>query len=208
MSCRERQDGLQAYLAGELTGAESHLLEEHLRGCPACRRDLAAYRMILEALPVIPDPPLPADLHGRVMASWRAQKQPAWKLRETRLEAGLRRAVAVLLAAAFGLSLSVALWGWLGRIASAMVQRTSQDLVSIWGTAREMWQILGLLGDVARILQPPAVGLAEGLRRSAQPLVLWGPLLLAAYAALAALGVWLCWRAIRRPDERGYKHAA
>jgi hypothetical protein len=207
MACPERQDALQDYAAGELKPEAACLLEEHVRACPACARDLAAYRLIIAALPQVCDPPLPDSLHAGVLASIRPQ-EPAWRQRETRLHLVLRRAATVVLAAAFGLSLSTALWGWLGRIASTIAVRAPQDLLSFWNALREVWQVLRLLADVARMLQPALVGLAETLRRSAQPFAGWGPFLLGLYAAGVILGGWLCWRAIRQANERGWRHAA
>jgi len=207
MKCEEHQVALQELLAGELSEERRLALEEHVRHCPACERDLAAYRVLFDALPQVPEPEIPARLHGDIMLALRAH-QPAWKQRETRTQVLVRRTVAAVLAAAFGLSLSYALWESMGRIGAVVAHRVSLDMVSFWNAARDLWRILVLLGNVLRNLEPAGEGLAETLRRSAEPLASWGPLLVTAYTAALCLGGYLIWRAFRRANERGFEHAA
>jgi Putative zinc-finger len=206
MSCEERQDALQELLAGELAGEHRLALEEHLRHCSACREDLAAYRLLFDALPRVPDVPVPAGLHHQVMTSLRTL-QPAWKQRETPTEMAARRAVAVFLALAFGVSFSLAQLQWMGRIVDVVTSRVSMDLLSLWHMARDLWGTVTLLGTVWRALQPAGQGVAEGLRRSAQPIATGGPVLLTVYTAALCLGAWLCWRAFRHGNEREFEHA-
>jgi hypothetical protein len=48
-ACHELRPLLEWLAADELEGAPRRRVEEHLRACPACRRELAAWRSLLEA---------------------------------------------------------------------------------------------------------------------------------------------------------------
>jgi len=55
------------YLDGELDQAERREFEQHLGGCPSCRRALAERRLVTEAAVRLPDLELPPDFSLRVM---------------------------------------------------------------------------------------------------------------------------------------------
>ncbi len=208
MGCRDRQLGLQALAAGELPAAQAAELEAHVSACADCARDLSGYRLLGRALSAMPDPPVPETLHAELIMKLETQVF-RWRVqRESPLYATLRRSIAVVLASAFGVALSVALWGWMGRICAFAAERFSHDLTTFWRYLQDLWYLVRLLGDVARTLQPTANSLWELIRRASEPMAAWGPLLVAAYGVALALGVWLCWRALRQREERGMSHAA
>ena len=66
MSCFTAEH-IYRYLDGELDQAERREFEQHLDGCPSCRRALAQRRLVAEAAAGLPDLQLPADFSGRVM---------------------------------------------------------------------------------------------------------------------------------------------
>ena len=205
MACRERQRALQEYLLGELGRAEVKALEQHLRVCPACARDLAAYRGLLGALPSLPEAEPPATLHRDLMTAL-APERWAWRRdREPALQTTLRRVFVRVMVAGFVFTLTVALWGWMGRIAAFSANRFYRDLLSMWDVAMDLWYLITVLG---RALEPAAIGVRDVLGRAGQPLAPWGPLILATYGAALLLGSWLCWRALRPADERGVHHAS
>jgi anti-sigma factor RsiW len=57
---------LSAYLDGELVPAERRAVDEHLRICPICRRDLAALERVKHLLGALPDVEPPAGLFADV----------------------------------------------------------------------------------------------------------------------------------------------
>lgn len=208
MGCRERQSTLQEYAAGELASAQCRELEAHLERCAACARDLEAYRLLARGLEQLPEPALPPGFHEELMAELQPQLG-RWRVeRETRLHRTVRRGIAAVLGAAFALSLSVALWQWLERIAGFTTQRFTQDLGTFWSYLQDLWYLFTVLDDVLRTLQPTFAGLWDLWRRSTGPLQVWGPLGVALYAAVLGCGAWLCWRALREREEGGIQHAA
>jgi anti-sigma factor RsiW len=208
MKCRERQTVLQEYLAGELGREEARALERHLAGCPDCARDLAGYRALLRALPSLPEAEPPATLHASLVAAL-ARERWAWRReREPVLLTRWRRAFVLVMGGGFVVSLTIALWGWMGRIASFSALRFTHDLLSMRDAARDVWYLVTLLGRALGGLQPAVAGAADALRRVSQPLAAWGPIILASYAAALLLGSWLCWRALRPVEERGVRHAS
>lgn len=50
MDCRECQNLLAAYVAGDLPADRSAMCDEHLASCPDCRAELACYRRVTDAL--------------------------------------------------------------------------------------------------------------------------------------------------------------
>jgi hypothetical protein len=208
MGCRDRQAGLQAHAAGELPPAHVAELESHVRACADCARDLSIYRLLGRELSAMPDPAVPETLHAELITKLETQVF-RWRVqRESPLYATLRRSVAVVLASAFGVALSVALWGWMGRIVAFATERFSRDLTTFWRYLQDLWYLARLLGDVVRTLEPTANSLWGLVRRASEPVTAWGPMLVAAYGVALAVGVWLCWRALRQREERGMSHAA
>ncbi len=208
MGCSEQDRALQEYAAGELPPQRAAELERHLRSCASCRDSLRAYRTLLRALPELLDPATPPGLHQGIMLALRAQ-QPVWRLqRESTLHTLARRGMVAVLLCAMTVSLTVALWGWAGRIGSFAANRFSRDLLAFWESAKDLWYVLSLLGGAVRVLESVGRGLIESSHRTAQTLLPWSPLLLPVYAGLLLAGGWLCWRALRGANERRWHHAS
>jgi anti-sigma factor RsiW len=58
--CREFQECLYEFVAGELPEERRKVFEDHLRNCAACSAGLTAYQRIIEVggkLPQVPPPP-------------------------------------------------------------------------------------------------------------------------------------------------------
>ncbi len=65
ITCREFEDFILHYLAGELSTKQTKLFEWHLRLCRECREYLAAYQRSMQiagALLAPPDGPVPSDV--------------------------------------------------------------------------------------------------------------------------------------------------
>jgi len=208
MACRERQTALQRYLLGESGRDESRELERHLGACPDCARDLAHYRVLFRALPMLPEPEPPATLHADLVAAldgerwaWRRDREPVWQTR-------LRRVFVGVMLTGFAVTLTIALWGWMGRIVSFSALRFSRDLLSLRDAVRNLWYLITLLGRALEGLGPAFDGTWGLLRRVGQPLEGWGPVILATYVAALFLGGGLFWRALRQTNERGVRHAS
>lgn len=56
MPCEAATRQFADWLAGELPAGEQALLDAHIDGCPACRRDLAATRQVWQRLGAVPTP--------------------------------------------------------------------------------------------------------------------------------------------------------
>ena len=68
-ACAEERQTLHAYLDGELQLAEATELEKHVRGCDACRQELAVVGALRKALKqALPATRAPAELRARVSA--------------------------------------------------------------------------------------------------------------------------------------------
>jgi anti-sigma factor RsiW len=208
MSCRGRQDILQEYVEGRLSADARSELELHLRACASCRKDLRAYRALLVALPAMPDPQIPVDLSAQVMAAVRARRLAHRPARETAAATFVRRSLLAIMAGAFAVSLGIALWDFLGRIATFAGRTMSHDLVALWDAARDLWSLVKLLGEVAVVLRPIAQQLWSVTWRAGEPLQAYGLFILAGYIGVLLLGALLCWRALFPRGERRLTHAS
>lgn len=208
MSCHERQTQLQEFLGGELAPELCQELKAHLGQCASCRRDLEYYRMLMAKIPDLPEPPVPADLTDAVMTSIRPQWAVLRRQRETTTATWVRRSLLLFFAFGFVGTLGAALWGWIVRLAGVSAHSLARDVATVWEATKELWSLITLLGEVATVLQPTASSLWTTLERLGAPLVGFGPLIVAAYAAALGLGALLCWRAFHQAGERGLHHAA
>ena len=106
MRCRRIQEQLDAYLAdGEhgLPAPDREQVENHLRTCKECRRELSRLRSLHRLLAETAVPPLPEGFAGRVVARAKTrQAAPVWSQRgawqRLRLAAGSAAALAAGLA--------------------------------------------------------------------------------------------------------------
>jgi anti-sigma-K factor RskA len=70
----QHADTVAAYLLGALVGAERTQFEAHLAGCAQCRDDVAALRVVTQALPLAVEPVAPPpQLRERLMETVRAE---------------------------------------------------------------------------------------------------------------------------------------
>lgn len=77
--CREFQEWLSPYLDGELAPWERARLEEHLKRCPACRREVARWQEIRRALEGLKaTPPAPAGFKQRVLLRVQKGRRLRW----------------------------------------------------------------------------------------------------------------------------------
>lgn len=56
MDCKAANEQFADWLAGQLPTAEQALLDAHIDGCPACRRELAATRQLWQRMGAVPTP--------------------------------------------------------------------------------------------------------------------------------------------------------
>jgi predicted anti-sigma-YlaC factor YlaD len=66
--CRRVRENLSAYLDGELKGDARRLLDEHLSGCEACRRQMQELKDTWRLLDELEAPIVPRAFHDQVLA--------------------------------------------------------------------------------------------------------------------------------------------
>ncbi|MDQ3638896.1 MAG: anti-sigma factor [Actinomycetota bacterium] len=75
---RRAEELLGPYVLGELGPGEEGELERHLEGCPACREEVAIFRLAHRAMATASIPP-PPELKARVVGDPpRRSRHPAW----------------------------------------------------------------------------------------------------------------------------------
>jgi len=72
MDHEELREQLSAYLEADLDPSERARIQEHLAGCPDCRREYRELRHTVDLLRGLPAPDSPPDLADRVIARLRA----------------------------------------------------------------------------------------------------------------------------------------
>jgi predicted anti-sigma-YlaC factor YlaD len=77
MTCREVQEQLSPWLDGELTGEAQARVQEHLRACASCRRELARLETLDGALAQV-SVPAPAGLAEKVLARIQPPRRRRW----------------------------------------------------------------------------------------------------------------------------------
>lgn len=140
MNCQWVQQRLWLYAAGDLEGTEARAVEEHLRTCAGCRRELALdQRMLAEVRRLAPEPPAEllewcrSDLVQALTQPARSPRSTVWGGLQPKL-ARLRWAVIAAGFWACGLLTGWVLWNPAGRPQpAAVVQGPAQvvDLESI-----------------------------------------------------------------------------
>jgi anti-sigma factor RsiW len=71
LDCREVLGSLGRFVDDELSPQEAAAIEDHLRDCPACQRELKSLRLLSASLEASSPPPVPAGLLGDVMQAVR-----------------------------------------------------------------------------------------------------------------------------------------
>ena len=92
MNCETVKEMLWAYLEQELTAEEAVKIEEHLKNCDDCRKELKLQKELMDSLQTLPEAELPEGYHAELMQKLRAEaapnvvpfpvkkkKQPMWK---------------------------------------------------------------------------------------------------------------------------------
>jgi hypothetical protein len=81
MSCSPIRERLAEFVYGDLTPAEAREVEEHIRSCPACRREHAAVVGVRSLLDRTGIPAVPTDLPGiyRRAAELQGRRARAWR---------------------------------------------------------------------------------------------------------------------------------
>ncbi len=118
MNCPEVRACLPALAYGDLEPAEAAAAEEHLRKCPACRRELAGLRAVRHLLDATPAPPVAVDVGAVYRQSAERQARSARRWRRAACAAGVCLAAVTALAAGLRLEVRV----------------ESQQVVLRWGT--------------------------------------------------------------------------
>lgn len=68
MNCNEIRDNLSLYIDDELNEEDKRLLEEHLKSCPECSKELEEYKKIIQMLNELPDEEPPVGFCKRLHA--------------------------------------------------------------------------------------------------------------------------------------------
>jgi len=81
MECEFIRNFLEPYAAGQASAREAALVEEHVKACPACGRELGWIRGLKASLRAAPRPAIPDDLRAQLMRQARsmagAARRPA-----------------------------------------------------------------------------------------------------------------------------------
>ena len=143
MRCEQVQEGLHAYLDGELRPRARARIETHVESCRNCRRALAAARQLAALLEETPAPPVPEGFAGRVMAQARERAagdrrlfRPSWNpfLWWTSMSVPMRAAAAVVLIVGLAAGILMARETWQAPAAKSVASRTAPtDPVAIYG---------------------------------------------------------------------------
>jgi len=74
--CKKIHPLLSLYQENELSPREKGQVENHLKACVTARRELEKFGRLHDVLKGEPEPPMPSDLHGRIMARIRGNIVP------------------------------------------------------------------------------------------------------------------------------------
>jgi hypothetical protein len=118
MNCANARSHLPLLTYGDLAPDEARAVQQHLAGCPECRREFACLQEVRHALDAVPAPAVRVDLPRLYQEAAARQARRARRWRRAAL-AGL--AVAALVVLAFGLRLQVRV--------------EAHQVVLAWGTA-------------------------------------------------------------------------
>src|SRR5262249_20219963 len=109
MNCSQVTDCFPAFLYGDLPPEETARVQDHLSGCPACRRELTALQEVRQLLDRLPPP---ADVRIDLPKLYRQQaEQHQRRLRRWRRLAGLSMGAAAVVLLTLTLRLEVRLEG-------------------------------------------------------------------------------------------------
>jgi len=75
-NCEQIHSLLTFYAESALSLSEKVEVEDHLRECEEARQELAKLKFLRQTLKEVPEPPMPPDLHVKIMARVRGKVQP------------------------------------------------------------------------------------------------------------------------------------
>ena len=78
MNEHEESSWLSALVDGALDAQERSRVEEHLKGCPLCREELAALRQLKDRLSAAPRRAMPPDLIANLESGWNRPRLRVW----------------------------------------------------------------------------------------------------------------------------------
>jgi hypothetical protein len=107
MNCRDVRASLPALVYGDLGPGEVVQAEEHLAGCPACRRELEGLHTVRRLLDGTSTPPVAVDVGAVYRQSAERQARSARRWRRIACAAGVCLAVVTALAVGFRLEVRV-----------------------------------------------------------------------------------------------------
>jgi len=167
---------LSAYLEADLDAGERARIEEHLRGCPDCRREYRELRHTVDLLRRLPAPEPPPDLADRVIARLRAGEgrpglmgrcqawvsriaEPSWSRPVAAVAFGLGA-----LAIVRGLDVSVEIPGWTRSTAVPPVEIASEPAARLSARSARAIRLLGASAetDAAEVVSPMLICLRGG----------------------------------------------
>ena len=168
MSCRQFRKYISAYVDHELSAELAVALEEHLAGCPSCRRRLEAERWVADALRrSYVRQPVPPRLQASVAAALERQASPEPRRHWLAAAAGLA-AAAVLFAVAWNRSPQAGVLPPQAALAAQLYeQAVAQQFVLELRTANaseaDLWLATNLPYYPAGSLRPPTGVQLEGV---------------------------------------------
>lgn len=131
-----------AYALGALDPSEVASFEAHLQTCAACRDELAAFRHVVDALPMsAPQHPAPRRLRRRVIGAVRHDAErtggdPARRRGWTVGRFSLQRPAGALAAVAAALVLALVVVGGIAVLGSSSTHTYAAQVTGVQGTAR------------------------------------------------------------------------
>jgi predicted anti-sigma-YlaC factor YlaD len=168
---------LDAYIEKALEPNERVLIEQHLAGCPDCRKRLAEHRRLMILAAHLPLEPIPANLVSKVQARLAQLKAIRWK------ELQQRRLGWVSLGfAAIGLLLLGSAWQQVVRILTVLLNQLDNNLLT------SVWQnLVNLLAENWPELAQTELNWQAQLAKDLDAVLLGGAIFLslAAFAAMA-----------------------
>ena len=168
---------LDAYIEQALEPNERVRIEQHLAGCPDCRKRLAEHRRLMILAAHLPLEPIPANLVSKVQARLAQLKAIRWK------ELQQRRLGWVSLGfAAIGLLLLGSAWQQVVRILTVLLNQLDNNLLT------SVWQnLVNLLAENWPELAQTELNWQAQLAKDLDAVLLGGAIFLslAAFAAMA-----------------------
>lgn len=167
----------EAYVEQTLEPNERVRIEQHLAGCPDCRKRLAEHRRLMNLAAHLPLEPMPVNLVSKVLTRVAQLKAIRWKELQQR-----RLGWASLGFAAVGLMLLGSAWQQVVRILTVLLNQLDNNLLT------SVWQnLVNLLAENWPELTQTELNWQAQLAKDVDAVLLGGAIFLslAAFAAMA-----------------------